>query len=71
MILTNFKGACYDAEMPPCKGCASRCVGCHAECAKYIAWNERHLKRKEKAILADQMDRCAWIPSPVVRRKKR
>lgn len=71
MILTNFKGACYDAEMPPCKDCASRCAGCHATCAKYTAWNERHLERKERSRLANQMERCTWTPSFAMRRKKR
>ena len=71
MILTNMKTAVYDAETPPCMGCGSRCVNCHAECPRYAAWNEEHLKRKEAARLARQIERVAWTPTPVFRRRDR
>lgn len=24
----------------PCKGCPDRCVGCHSDCERYLAWRK-------------------------------
>ncbi len=31
----------------PCKDCERRTVGCHADCADYIAWRKRAEEMKE------------------------
>lgn len=32
----------------PCYGCVERIFGCHAGCAKYIAWRSEHTALREK-----------------------
>ena len=30
-------------RLPPCKDCADRHAGCHAECEKYLSWKADHI----------------------------
>ncbi len=42
-------------QLPPCKGCEDRVIGCHSVCERYITWKaERDEIKKELTKIAMQ-----------------
>lgn len=40
-------------DIPPCKGCAERKVGCHAGCERYATWHAAHIEASKARKLSD------------------
>ena len=32
----------HKRNLPPCKDCADRTVGCHSKCSGFLNWKQRH-----------------------------
>ena len=40
------------AEMPPCKGCEERSLGCHGKCERYKIWKKELDEKNQKVLKA-------------------
>lgn len=47
-------------NLPPCKDCTDRAIGCHPNCSKYLEW-----KRKNE-LFKEGMRECGRAESDVI-----
>lgn len=45
---------------PPCRDCAERYIGCHADCLMWSRWKTSEDKRKEEINQAKKLDADCW-----------
>ena len=44
-------------NVPPCKNCNERSIGCHCKCDRYIDWKLKHQSIREKVFKNNDIKR--------------
>lgn len=60
-------------NIPPCKDCSDRTVGCHSKCKKYIEWKEKvhQIKMAYRSVLQAKKDADDYQNKVMMKNRRR